>query len=269
MPLTETTGGPDLHFEPLYTLSGFLVGLLVGLTGMAGGSLMTPVLMLVFGVQPATAVGTDLLYASATKTAGTLVHGLNRNIDWAIVGRLAAGSLPATVATVAALSLIGRSGREIGTLISVVLGVMLLLTALSLIFRRRFLAVIGPRLDGLSPWRVTGLTISVGAIMGVVVTISSVGAGALGVTSLVLMYPRLPMSRIVGSDIAHAVPLTFVAGFGHWVLGSVDWVLLSTLLTGSVPGILLGSHLAARVPDYVLRPVMAATLLLVGGRLLV
>jgi uncharacterized protein len=253
--------------DPRFMLSGFFIGLLVGQTGMGGGSLMTPLLVLFFGIHPATAVGTDLLYASATKTAGTLVHGLNRTVDWRIVGRLAAGSVPATLITLAVISHFNVMGPTSGRIISLLLGVMLLLTALSLIFRRRFLALVGPVLEGITPQKATRLTIIIGVILGGLVTISSVGAGALGVTALLILYPRVPMAVIVGSDIAHAVPLTLVAGLGHWWLGSVDWPLLTSLLSGSIPGIVLGSYLSAHVPDAVLRPILAVTLIVVGGRL--
>jgi uncharacterized membrane protein YfcA len=253
--------------DPRFAVSGFFVGLLVGQTGMGGGSLMTPILVLFFGVHPATAVGTDLLYASATKTAGTLVHGLNRTIDWGIVGRLAIGSVPATVATLVAVSQFNIAGPTAARVISVVLGIMLLLTAISLVFRRRFLAIAGPALERVPPRIAARNTVITGVILGVLVTISSVGAGALGVTALLMLYPRVSMATIVGSDIAHAVPLTLVAGLGHWWLGSVDWPLLTSLLTGSIPGIVLGSYLSAHVPDGVLRPILAATLVLVGGRL--
>ena len=248
-------------------LSGFFIGLLVGQTGMGGGSLMTPLLVLFFGIHPATAVGTDLLYASATKTAGTLVHGLNKTVDWRIVSRLAAGSVPATLVTLFAISHYNISGPTSGRIIALVLGVMLLLTALSLIFRRGFLALVGPLLERVPPEKAARLTIIVGVILGVLVTISSVGAGALGVTALLMLYPRVKMAVIVGSDIAHAVPLTMVAGLGHWWLGSVDWPLLTSLLSGSIPGIVLGSYLSAHVPDAVLRPILAVTLMVVGGRL--
>jgi len=254
-------------FDPRFMLSGFFVGLLVGQTGMGGGSLMTPILVLFFGVHPATAVGTDLLYASATKTAGTLVHGLNRTVDWRIVARLASGSVPATLITLAAISRFDITGPTSGRIISMLLGVMLLLTALSLIFRRPFLRVVGPVLERVPAREAARLTIVTGVILGVLVTISSVGAGALGVTALLMLYPRVPMAVIVGSDIAHAVPLTLVAGVGHWWLGSVDWPLLTSLLGGSIPGIVLGSYLSAHVPDAVLRPILAATLIVVGGRL--
>jgi len=253
--------------DPLFTLSGFLVGLLVGQTGVGGGSLMTPILVLLFGVHPATAVGTDLLFASVTKSVGTLVHGYNRTVDWRIVGRLAAGSVPATSVTLLVTSQFDLNGHAAGSVISGILGTMLVLTALSLIFRQQFIAWVGGRFEKLSPRWIAVLTIFTGAVLGVLVTISSVGAGAIGVTVLLLLYPRLPMAIIVGSDIAHAVPLTLVAGAGHWWLGSVDWHLLAGLLSGSLPGVIVGSYLAVRVPELILRPILAATLAVVGGRL--
>jgi uncharacterized membrane protein YfcA len=193
----------DLHpVQPLFALSGFIVGLLVGQTGMGGGSLMTPILVLLFGVHPAAAVGTDLLYASATKTVGTLVHGLNHTVNWQVVGRLAAGSVPATIFTLALISHFDMSGAGAGRAISSILGVMLLLTAVALIFRDRFLRVFGARLQNMPQRRTACLTIATGVMLGLLVTISSVGAGALGVTILLLLYSRLPMSVIVGSDIA-------------------------------------------------------------------
>ena len=249
-------------------LSGFLVGLLVGQTGTGGGSLMTPLLVLLFGVHPATAVGTDLLYASATKSVGTLVHGAHHTVNWRIVGLLASGSVPGTVLTLLVLSQFNLNGRSAGAVISVMLGVLLMLTALSLVFRRQFIGVLGPRMETLTPRQVSHCTVAVGLLLGVLVTITSVGAGALGVTSLLLLYPRLPMARIVGSDIAHAVPLTLVAGLGHWWMGSTDWSMLMWLLAGSIPGIAVGSYLAVRVPDTVLRPILAATLAVVAGQLL-
>ena len=253
--------------NPLFCLSGFFVGLLVGQTGMGGGSLMTPILVLLFGVHPATAVGTDLLYASATKSAGTLVHGLSHTVDWRIVRRLATGSVPATALTLLVASHLDMQGHLANQVISNVLGAMLVLTAVALVFRQKFVSLVGHRLDNLSPGQTAGLTIFTGVVLGVLVTISSVGAGAIGVTVLLLLYPRLPMSVIVGSDIAHAVPLTLVAGLGHWWLGSVNWSMQGALLSGSIPGIILGSYLAVRVPDFVLRPILAATLVVVGGRM--
>jgi uncharacterized protein len=250
--------------NPAYSLSGFAVGVLVGLTGVGGGSLMTPLLVLLFGIHPTTAVGTDLLYASITKTGGTLVHGLNKTIDWRVTGRLAAGSLPAAIVTLLLMHHYGAPPHA--ALISTTLGFALMLTAISIIFRPQIVAY-AARLGEMSSRRVTTLTVLTGLVLGVLVTISSVGAGALGVTALILLYPKLPTVRIVGSDIAHAVPLTLVAGLGHWWLGSVDLVLLASLLVGSIPGIMIGSQFSARAPDWILRPILAATLLLVGGRL--
>jgi len=251
----------------LYAVSGFCVSLLVGMTGVGGGSLMTPLLILLFGVHPATAVGTDLLYAAATKSGGTLVHGLNRNVDWRIVGRLAAGSVPMTALTLLALSAFGIYSGAARGLITAVLSGALAATAAVLIFRKSILAFFATHVGELNPRRTALLTVLLGAVLGLLVSISSVGAGALGVTAIILLYPRLPTARIVGSDIAHAVPLTLVAGIGHWMLGSIDWHLLGALLTGSLPGIVIGSYVSVRVPDAVLRFTLATTLLLVAGRL--
>ncbi len=250
-----------------YAFSGFVVGLLVGQTGVGGGSLMTPILVLLFGVHPATAVGTDLLYAAATKSIGTVVHGANHTVDWRVVGRLASGSVPATILTLAVLSQFNMASPEISRAISSVLGVALVLTGGVLMLRDRFIAMVGPVMERVSPGKRLWLTVGCGALLGVLVCISSVGAGAIGATALLLLYPRLPLARIVGSDIAHAVPLTLIGGVGHWWLGSVNWPLLGALLTGSVPGIMLGSYLAPHVPEWVLRPMLAVVLIVVGGGL--
>lgn len=254
--------------NPLYSLSGFVVGFLVGMTGVGGGSLMTPLLILLFNVHPATAVGTDLLFAAATKTGGTAVHSFSRTIDWRIVGRLATGSVPATAATILTLSVLGVEGNAAGHLITRVLAVALILTAAALFGRHYVIKFYTARVGEMKEPKTRNVTILTGVVLGVMVTMTSVGAGALGVTVLVLLYPKLPMARIVGSDIAHAVPLTLVAGMGHWWLGSIDWPLLLSLLFGSVPGIVISSALVSRVPDVALRYVLAGTLLLVSARLL-
>jgi uncharacterized protein len=251
-----------------FTASGFLVGLLVGQTGMGGGSLMTPILVLIFGVHPVTAVGTDLLYAAVTKSVGTAAHSFTHTVDWRIVGRLALGSVPSTLVTLSVISHYELLGPTTSRIISLLLGVMLLLTALSLVFRRRFVTLIRPRFGPAITRYATVATVIVGLLLGVLVTISSVGAGALGVTALLMLYPESPMSVIVGSDIAHAVPLTLAAGIGYWYLGGVDWTMLVSLLLGSIPGIIIGSYLSTRVPDSVLRPILAVTLVVVGGRLI-
>jgi len=253
-------------FHPLYALSGLLVGGLVGMTGVGGGSLMTPILILVFGIHPATAVGTDLLYAAVTKTGGTLIHGLTRTIDWRIVRLLAAGSIPTTALTLVLLAKLNQ-GPAGGHLITAVLSVALFLSALVLIFRHSLLRIYVARVGDLNPIWVARATIATGAVLGVLVSLTSVGAGALGATALVMLYPRHATVRIVGSDIAHAVPLTLLAGLGHVMMGSSDLSLLGSLLLGSLPGIALGSWAASRVPDTALRYILAATLVFAGAKL--
>jgi len=251
----------------LYSVSGFVVGMLIGLTGVGGGSLMTPLLVLFFNFSPVSAVGTDLLYAAITKTSGTLVHGFNGTIDWRIVKRLAIGSLPATLATLVALKYFGTRSPSTAGLITTVLGVALILTAIALLFRKWMAANLTRFVLDLPDEQIRTSTVILGVFLGFLVTLSSVGAGAIGATVLILLYPKLPTARIVGSDIAHAVPLTLIAGLGHWYLGSINGALLISLLIGSLPGIAIGSQLAAYVPDRLLRTILAGTLAVVGARL--
>ena len=251
----------------LYIASGFGVGLLVGMTGVGGGSLMTPLLILLFGVHPATAVGTDLLYAAATKAGGSVVHGWARSIHWPAVIRLASGSIPASILTLGVLWKLDLNAEAARSLVNSVLCFALLLTAVSLIFRKAVNETLRWRMERQDATKIARATVLVGAGLGVLVSISSVGAGAVGVTALLLLYPQLPMSRIVGSDIAHAVPLTLIAGIGHWAMGAVDWQLMGVLLIGSLPGIVIGSYCATRVPETALRLLLAATLIMVAGKL--
>jgi uncharacterized membrane protein YfcA len=251
--------------DPLYVASGFGVGLLVGMTGVGGGSLMTPLLILLFGIHPSTAVGTDLLYAAATKVGGSVMHSWARSIHWPAVTRLASGSIPASLVTLLALWQFNLEGET--SLVNIVLCFALMLTAASLIFRKTILESLRWRMERLDERTIARTTVVVGVILGVLVSISSVGAGAVGVTALLVLYPRLPMARIVGSDIAHAVPLTLVAGLGHWAMGAIDWHLMSVLLMGSLPGIVIGSYFATRVPETALRLLLAVTLVAVAGRL--
>ncbi|MBS0477011.1 MAG: sulfite exporter TauE/SafE family protein [Proteobacteria bacterium] len=250
-----------------HALAGLLVGFMVGLTGVGGGSLMTPLLVLVFGVSPTTAVGTDLLYAAITKSVGGAVHGWRDTVDWKIVRRLATGSLPAAILTLLALRSFVHVGHTANTVIMTVLGAMLLLTAIGILFQRRLLAY-GATHHPVGSDHALVPTVVLGAVLGVLVTISSVGAGAVGMTVLLMLYRRLPIQKLIGSDIAHAVPLALVAGMGHWMIGGVDTTLLVNLLLGSIPGVIIGSLLSTRAPDNVLRPALAFVLVLSGVKLL-
>jgi uncharacterized protein len=265
-PLQQGVGA--IHtIQILYTVSGFVVGFLVGMTGVGGGALMTPLLILLFGLHPSAAVGTDLLYAAATKSVGSAVHGYNRTVDWQVVRRLATGSVPMTLLTLIALSFFDVNGPATRQLIGAVLAFSLFLTAAILVFRKALIARYAATVGALPAHRIAMLTVVTGGILGVLVSISSVGAGAIGVTALILLYPKLPTARIVGSDIAHAVPLTLVAGIGHWFMGSIDWPIFGALVLGSIPGILIGSYAAVRIPETALRVVLAATLFVVATKL--
>ncbi|MBB5191027.1 hypothetical protein HNQ50_001750 [Silvimonas terrae] len=251
-----------------FIVSGLLVGFIVGMTGVGGGSLMTPILLF-FGINPATAVGTDLLYAAITKSGGVWVHHRNRNIDWKITGWLALGSVPAALVTVMFLHRSQADQAVINGLIKHMLGIALLLTAVAilakpLIQRVTFSGEMTLKADS-NTRRI--ITVIVGLVLGVIVTLSSIGAGALGTIALFLLYPLIPTSRLVGTEIAHAVPLTLVAGLGHAGLGNLDWGILGFLLIGSLPGIYLGSQLSGRLPDRLLRPLLALMLALVGSKL--
>jgi uncharacterized membrane protein YfcA len=254
-------------FDLPHAAAGLLVGLLVGLTGVGGGSLMTPLLVLMFGIAPQTAVGTDLLFAATTKIVGVGVHHGKETVDWRIVRRLATGSIPAALLTLFALANFVEIGTNTSHVILVVLGALLIVTAIGLMFQRRLLAY-GATHQIVHSNRTFAPTVALGVLLGIAVTITSVGAGAIGATVLLMLYRRLPIARIVGTDIAHAVPLALLAGAGHWLLGSVDFTLLVTLLIGSVPGVIVGSLLSSRAPERLLQVVLAAILTVSGVRLL-
>jgi len=254
----------------LYVAAGLLVGLMVGLTGVGGGSLMTPLLILVFGQSPTMAVGTDLWFAAITKVAATASFGYSRRIDWRIVGRLALGSIPGAVVAIVALSL-AYSPRLIDHLITRALAVMLGITALGM-FLHRPLRHLGLRLaasTGHLERRQVLLTLLAGLIIGAAVTLTSVGAGALGTVALIWLYPlRLPPDRLVATDIAHALPVTLIAGIGHAALGHVNLSVLACLLIGSIPGILLASRVVIRLPQAFTRLLIAAMLVVAAARVL-
>ena len=250
-----------------YIVAGFIVGLLVGLTGVGGGSLMTPILLLVFHIKPSVAIGTDLLFASLTKSVGIFAHGKLGNIDWKIVTLLAIGSVPASIATILYLRTINVESTGAIATIKFWLGVALIITSIAVLLRNKLMEYV--KHDHFLPKAyVAPLTVVLGLVLGGLVTLTSVGAGALGVTALILLYPREKITTIVGSDIAHAVPLTLVAGLGHATLGTINYALLGTLLIGSIPGIYLGSHLSAKVAEHWIRIALALILIYVGFKLI-
>ena len=250
-----------------FIFSGFIVGLLVGLTGVGGGSLMTPILVLFFHIKPALAVGTDLLYASVTKSVGIFAHGKLGNIDWKIVKRLMAGSIPASILTTYYLRQIDITSTGAVDIIKFYLGIALLLTSIAVIFRPLLIEKTKIEIFK-SDASIAIATVLLGLVLGGLVTLTSVGAGALGVTALLLIYPRIGITKIVGTDIAHAVPLTLFAGIGHASLGTVDYSLLGVLLIGSIPGIYIGSHLSSKVSEQSVRYVLALILIYVGQKLI-
>jgi len=251
-----------------YIVSGFAVGLLVGLTGVGGGSLMTPLLTVLFGINPTVAVGTDLAFASITKSAGTLAHRIRNTVHWEIVKRLCIGALPAALLTTLALKYFGALEQHITQIIRYTIAFSVLLTAIAIIFRGRMQTWITAHPERqLHGKKQVIATVFAGAAIGTLVTVSSIGAGAVGATVLVMLYPHLKPAEIAGTDIAYAVPLTAIAAIGHWWLGSINWELLGMLLIGSVPGITIGSLAARAVPEKFLRGLLATTLTAVAAKL--
>lgn len=256
-----------------FILAGFFVGLVVGLTGVGGGSLMTPILIFFFGIKPYLAVGTDLLFAAFTKMGGTLKLARAKVVDWPVVLRLSAGSIPAALLTLAVLRHLGPASAVVQGFMTTTLGFALLLTAAATLYKalrgKATPVVITQGQEALAAQpRHWSCPLLFGAVIGTLVTLTSVGAGAIGVTVLMILYPMLPLPRIVAADIAYAVPLTFVAGMGHASLGSVDWHLLATLLIGSLPGIWLGSHLMAKTPERLVRSLLSVLLAYAGTKLI-
>ncbi len=259
--------------EFAFVFAGFAVGLVVGLTGVGGGSLMTPLLIFFFGIKPHLAIGTDLLFAAFTKMGGTVSLARARVVDWRIVGQVAAGSLPASLLTLYVLQRMGPANPTTQTIMTTTLGLALLLTAIATFYKVFRGKVVPKRISAELLGEATraqhwALPVLFGAVIGTLVTMTSVGAGAIGVIVLMLLYPTLPLSRIVAADIAHAVPLTLVAGLGHASIGSVDWSLLIKLLAGSLPGIWLGAHLMHKTPDRVIRSLLSVLLAYAGVKLI-
>ncbi|HTB27430.1 MAG TPA: sulfite exporter TauE/SafE family protein [Steroidobacteraceae bacterium] len=257
----------------LYVLCGLIVGALVGLTGVGGGSLMTPILVLVFGQPPAVAVGTDLMFSASTKLVATASFGFSRRVDWRIVGRLAVGSIPAAAAVLVWFWFDHRPPGAVDQLISRCLAVILALAAVAVLLqdplRRLGLSFAATWLSGAERHKIA-LTVVAGALLGVGVTMTSVGAGALGVAVLVALYPlRLPSDRLVATDIAHALPITAIAAAGHAFLGHVNLRVLACLLVGSIPGVILATRATIRLPPQLTRTLIAIMLAIVSERLFV
>jgi uncharacterized membrane protein YfcA len=251
-----------------FIISGALVGLLVGMTGVGGGSLMTPLLTIIFGIAPTTAVGTDLAFAAITKGFGTAAHRLHGNVRWEVVKLLCIGSLTTAVGSILVLKHIGPVSKDFNHLISFSIGISVLLTAASLLFRAKILKWVQANPSYLPKGNsLKFATIFVGAVIGILVTVSSIGAGAIGATLILLLYPHLKAAEVAGTDIAYAVPLTALAGLGHWWLGNVHFDLLFGLLIGSVPAIWLGARLSSTLSEKATRTTLAGTLFLVGIKL--
>lgn len=259
-----------MDFQVGLIIAGLLVGFIVGMTGVGGGSLMTPILLW-FGIPPSTAVGTDLLYAAVTKSGGIFVHHKKKNINWKITGWLSLGSIPASLLTLWILHTSNVDTTALNATIKSSLGYALLFTSVAILFKKKLLVLsqkrAGDKFHGESNTQ-NMLTIAIGVLLGATVTLTSIGAGALGTVTLFFLYPLLPTPRLVGTEIAHAVPLTLVAGMGHASMGNIDLVILGQLLIGSLPGIYFGSMLSGKVPDLLLRNAIALMLFFVGFKLI-
>ena len=259
-----------MDFQLGFVVAGLLVGFVVGLTGVGGGSLMTPILLW-FGIPPTTAVGTDLLYAAFTKMGGVFVHHKKNNINWTITGWLSLGSVPAALLTLWILHRVKTDITAINDIIKYSLGWALLFTSVAVLFKKKLLVLsqknAGAKFHGESKTQ-NALTVGIGVLLGATVTLTSIGAGALGTVTLFFLYPLLATPKLVGTEIAHAVPLTLVAGLGHATMGNLDLGLLGQLLMGSLPGIFIGSMLSEKVPDLFLRNAIAGMLFFVGYKLI-
>jgi uncharacterized protein len=256
----------------LVIAGGFAVGFLVGMTGVGAGSLTTPFLITQIGVNPLVAVGTDLLFACITKSTAAWRHHKLQNVDWRIVGWLAAGSLPAAAAVAASIAYSTTNPELLAMFVRRALAVLLVVSAVAvaifpLLANRRTTALVDSE-QALTTVVRPVPTLTLGLLLGTVVALTSVGAGAVGVVVLTSLYRALAMRRLVGTDIVHAIPLTLVAGLAHMQLGNVDFGLLTTLLVGSIPGIALGSRLTASLPDWTLRLILAAVLVIAAVTLI-
>jgi uncharacterized membrane protein YfcA len=258
-----------IHAWLAITVSGFIIGFLVGMTGVGAGALTTPLLISGFAVPPPVAVGTDLLFASITKASAAWRHQRLGNVDWRILRALAAGSLPGAIGTLAYLYFAKPEVQALAQIIRHTLAFALIASAVSIALYPWLVrddASVGIVADG---HRRQMATAALGVALGMLVTMTSVGAGAIGVVVLTTLYPALMTRRLIGTDIVHAIPLTFFAGVGQLGMGNVDFPILAALLAGSVPGIALGSRITGLLPDRLLRLALALVLLYAAYALLV
>lgn len=254
---------------PLILSGGFIVGFLVGMTGVGAGSLMTPFLITKVGVQPAIAVGTDLLFAAITKASAVAPHHTLGHVNWRIVRWLAAGSVPGSIAMLALIKFLEPDLATMAYIIKTGLAAALILSSVALVAfpLMRHAPFNGSSNEmGQLPARPIP-TLLLGFALGSVVTLTSVGAGAIGVVVLTLLYPVLRPRYLIGTDIVHAVPLTLVSGLGHLGMGNTDFALLGMLLAGSLPGIAIGSRLTGILPDWLLRTALAIILVFAAYQL--
>lgn len=257
--------------DPLYSLSGFAVGMLVGMTGVGGGALMTPILLLFFGVAPATAIATDLWFAAITKVVAARIHNRTGKVDWVVVKRLWRGSLPMALLVVAVVSM-GAKVQRVAWLTQAI-GIVILITATGLLFAPKLLQTARERRVG-NPEKFKAMqpafTVGAGAFLGICVALTSVGAGAMGSVMLLFLYPlRMTPHRLIATDIVHAIPLAVVAGLGYLFAGLVNGQMLLSLLAGSIPAVIVGSLLAGRVPGRAIQIALAVVLLMAGVKMLV
>jgi uncharacterized membrane protein YfcA len=258
-----------MHIAPLQVLAGGLVGFTVGLTGMGGGALMTPMLILLFGVSPGTAVSSDLLTSLVMKPVGGTVHYRRGTVDWGLVRWLVVGSVPAAFSGVIVLRHLGE-GAKVQNDIQTLLGWALIVAAVSMMAKTLMVARERGRglVDEHSPDRVKVkrvATLLIGVAGGFIVGMTSVGSGSLMIVMLLVLYPRLTSSRLVGTDLVQAIPLVAAATVGHALFGNISLGLTGSLLMGSLPGVYAGARISSRAPDGVIRP--ALVLILLGSAL--
>lgn len=263
-----------MDFSPALTVVGLAIGVLVGLTGMGGGALMTPILVLFFGVEASTAISSDLVISLFMKPFGSVVHLVRRTVDLRLVGMLASGSVPAAFLGAWITSIL--PGDAVQDVLLVLLGAALLLAAAGLIARAwmQMTRIRSPFGEGAAPMGRPGVrtrplpTVLLGAAAGLMVGLTSVGAGSIVIVVLLLLYPALKASQLVGTDLVQAVPLVGAAALGHALFGSVDLGVAGSVLVGAIPGVLLGAWLSSRAPGGVIRRALAILLMASGLKLL-